>query len=269
MNYADIPGLNWSLVKHARRSLLHFRAAETDDSPDEPTDAMRIGTATHVAILEPMRLPLEVAVWSGGTRRGKEWDAFVEANANRTILREEDYLRAVAIGEAVRAHPIAGPLLVKGEAEVALTWRDRASALDLKSRLDWVRAPMAFVELKTARMIDLRRFSGAAWSMGYFHQVAFYRRGMADAAGCSREAVTVHMIAVENTPPFDVLVSEPDADSLDKADEEIDALLAKVAEARRSGEYPGAYAERVEVLRAPVYVLEDDYDFEVTEREAV
>ena len=263
--YRSLDAINWSTLKHARTSLLHYRHA-VKAPPREPTDAMLIGTATHCAVLEPMRLPLTVAVWEGGRRAGREWEAFCEANEGRAILRGDDYERAVAIGAAVRSHPLAARLLDRGEAEQTIRWTDRG--LDCKGRVDWRAAPMVFVDLKTTRTIDMRRFSAGAWSMGTFGQLAFYRRGIAAGLGCSREAVSANVIAVENTPPFDVLVCEADADSLEAADAEIDRMLDAVREAREHDHWPGQYSER-QVLRAPVYVLEDDYEFTVTESEAV
>jgi len=261
-DYQALRAVNWSTLKHARRSLLHYRHARDLVPPKEPTDAMALGTAAHLAMLEPHRLPLDLAVWSGGVRRGKEWEAFCQVNAGKTRVSAEQYEMALRMGEAVRSHPIAGPVVSGGgKAEVTVTWRDGASGLECKGRIDWQPADAVIVDLKTAREIGTRQFASAAWSMGYFHQLAFYRRGVALGLGCSRDAVTTRIVAVENTAPFDVVVFDPDGDSLGAADDEIDALLAKVAQAERTGQWPGAYATEPVRLFAPSWAFpysEDD-----------
>ncbi len=47
-------------------------------------DTLRVGRATHSAILEPHCLERDYATWEGGRRYGKEWEAFCSANMERT-----------------------------------------------------------------------------------------------------------------------------------------------------------------------------------------
>jgi len=289
--YTRLPGVNWSSLKHLRRSALHFQYAQ--EVEDEESKAMRLGGSTHCSILEPDEFPRRYVLLptepdrslNRATKEGKaRWAAWLEAhpgdegldadayklavfrdaNPGKTPLSAGDYDNAIAMRNAVRQHPVAGPLLLKGEAEQVLQWRD-ALGLECKGRIDWRRNRAAFVDLKTARLIDQYRFAAAAWALGYFHQLAFYRRGIAKLERCSREMVTAQIIAVENTPPFDVAVYEPDAESLEKADAEIDELLARLVLCRETNEWPGAHVGGVEPLRAPVYALDDDYEFEVKE----
>jgi hypothetical protein len=231
---------------------------------------MSLGRAVHVAVLEPEKLASEVAVTPDGTERrskaGREaWQAFVEASAGKTIVSPEQYAEALAISAAVRGHKVAAEYLAEGRGEVSVVWTDSATGLACKARLDWLRA-RSFCDLKTARSIDRHRFAGQAWSLGYFHQCAFYRRGLAGDAGMAIGQVRAVIIAVENTTPYDVAVYEPDEDTMDAADREVDALLARLAECRRTDLWPGGHPD-VETLRAPVYALDDDYDWEVSSRE--
>lgn len=272
--YRKTAGVNWSTLKHARRSMLHYKHQRDAVPPTDPTDAMRLGTACHVAMLEPHRLPLEIAVWEGGRRAGKEWEAFREMNARKTIVTAEQYATALAMGEAVRRHPVAGPILGNGgHAEESIAWVDRASGLPCKGRIDWRPARNVIVDLKTAREIGLRAFQSAAWSMGYFHQVAFYRRGLASILGdVERESVTTRIVAVENEAPYDVGVFELDPDGLALADEEIDELLARVAEAERTGKWPGQH-EEMRGLRCPAWAFPEggqtgDYEIVGDDEEA-
>lgn len=266
VEYRALPGVNWSSLKHLRRSPLHYRHAQL--APEKPiTDAMALGSATHCAMLEPMQLPLTVAVWEGGRRAGKEWDSFCEANANRIILRIEDYQRAVDIGAAVRRHELAGAILSSGQAERVATWTDTATGLACRARIDWQPTAMSLLDLKTARSIDKHKFAGACWAYGYFHQLAHYRNGIAAQSGHAPEAIGVLLIAVESEPPHDVAVYQPDADTMAQAAKEVSDLLALLKTCKELDKWPGAHEREVEELRAPVYVLDDDFDFSVEEKE--
>ena len=55
------------------------------------------------------------------------------------------------------------------------------------------------------------------------------------------------------------------SDEHDEADEEIDKLLVAVAEARRTGIWPGRYEEKVETLRRPAWTQARLEDVEVLE----
>src|SRR5512133_3499649 len=76
--YLQLPGLSISALKLLRQSPLKFKHNLT--APRVETAAMALGTAVHTAVLEPHRLPTDYITWEGGTRRGKEWDAFKAAN---------------------------------------------------------------------------------------------------------------------------------------------------------------------------------------------
>lgn len=237
--------------------------AHQDDEPREVTDAMALGTATDCAMLTPDRLPLTVAVWEGERRAGNEWKAFAAANANRTILRAADYERAVKIGRIVRSHPVAGSLLERGEPQVALEWTEQGRAC--KGLMDWQSAPLVIADLKVTQTVDERAFRAHAWRMGWYHQIAWYRRGVARRETVSREAVTGYLVAVEAKSPHDVIVADLDPLALDLADAEIDVILARLDECERDGRWPGRHESGPVRLGAPAWAApyEEGPDFEL------
>lgn len=84
----------------------------------ESISAFDVGTYFHTSILEPDKLKAECAVY-GGIRRGKEWEAFKEANANKAIITQSELTQAEGIVEAVRNSPVAMNRISRGEAEIS------------------------------------------------------------------------------------------------------------------------------------------------------
>jgi hypothetical protein len=255
--YMALDAVNWSSLKHLRVSPKHYRHALKHQRKD--TAALKLGRAVHTAVFESDRLVRDYVLWDGGDRRGKAWTDFKAVNEGqfgRTILKVEEYERACAIRDAVRAHPLVPPLLAGGQAEHAIQWTDEKSGLACKARLDML-SPLAVLDLKTSRhAVDARLFASGAWGMGYFHQLAFYARGARAVTGKELPAV---LIAVENTAPFDVCVYEVDEDDLWLAGEEVDRLLALLVECRASGLWPGV-GESAQVLAAPRWAHKDVED---------
>ncbi len=260
-DYLAIDSTNWSSLKHLRQSPLAYKHALTHQRPD--ADMLRLGRAVHTAVFEPDRLPLDYVVFKGARRAGKEWDAFEEAHAGETILKVEQYERACAIRDAVRAHPLAAPYLASGQPEHVLTWTDQVSGVACKARLDWLSTfPPAVVDLKTSRhATNQRLFASAAWDLGYHHQLAFYTRGALAVTGRLHPAV---IIAVEPTAPFDVAVYRLDEDALATAAGQVDDLLRLLVECREANVWPGAHDGEL-VLGLPRWALPDFDDVDLAD----
>ncbi len=266
IEYAKLPGVNWTGLKPARDSMLHYFDAKA--APFKETRALRVGKAVHTATTEPHRFLAEYALKSEGinrrTKKGKEqWANLVELNSGKTILAPDEYEEAIKASQALRAHHLTAPYLERGRAEVSIQWTDEETGILCKSRLDWVTGrdiddPDTICEIKTARSIKLHAFASQAESFGYFHQFAFQQRGFASVWGGNPAK---RFLVAENHRPFDCGVIEPMGERFDLADEEISALLLQVKGARASGKYHGMYRDEKQVDR-PRYVVAGDSDAE-------
>lgn len=252
--YLKRPGVHNTLLKEMKRSpkRYQFRAA----NPLEDSTTLAFGRASHTAVLEPDRFPIDYAVFPGKRRQGKEWEQFQAANADRTILKMDEYAACLAVRDAVRSHPVAGPLLASGKPEQTITWTDAATGLECKGRADWL-SPVALVDLKTTTDIDADRFGALAARMGYHAQLAFYRDGLR-ANGLDLPA---KIIAVEADEPHDVAVYAIDDDSLYAGEEQYRDALRKVAKCQAAQVWPGRYEqERLLILPSWAFPAEDDVD---------
>lgn len=265
--YLKIDATNWSLLKEARRSPLHYLHRLKE--PKEDTTRLAIGRATHTAVFEPDRFLLDYALFAGNRRAGKEWNECCKANRGKTILKAEEYATCLAMRDAVRSHPVAGPALAPpGEAEKVITWTDEETGIACKGRLDWWRVGL-LSDLKTTVDVSPRRFGTIAERMAYHGQMAFYRAGLI-ANGL--DAPPPRIIAVEAAPPYDVAVFRVDDDALYAGELLVRDLLQLVARCKFQNTWPGQVPEESSLL-LPAWAFEEEealngLDLKVTATEA-
>lgn len=240
---------NWSRLKVLGRSPAHYRHALLE--PREDTSALRNGRANHVAVFEPERFASLVAVWDGGRRQSKAWDAFSDANAGKDILTQAEYEQLVGMQRAVRQHPVASQYLRRGQAEVSVLWTHVTEsvvglpglAMQCKSRLDYL-APEWILDLKTCRDASPMAFGRAAFNLEYHAQAAFYVDAVAAATG---KRLPYIIVAAELTPPCVVQVYRLPEYVLEAGRDRYRSLLYRLAECRREDRWDGYSGEEIEL----------------------
>jgi exodeoxyribonuclease VIII len=149
---------------------------------------------------------------------------------------------------SVHAHPLASRLLVGGESEVTLRWRDERTGVECKGRADyWVRSHRLCVDLKTCEDARPQGFAKSVANWGYFRQEAFYRAGF-DA--CGEPLEHYWLLAVERSPPFALAVYKLTAESVELGARHNEEDLATFARCLEIGEWP-AYPRGVQELALP------------------
>lgn len=227
--YLQQPEVSASLLKRISRSPRAARWAE--EHPEDPTGTMVLGSALHMAILEPKRFSKEVVVYHG-TRRGKDWQEFQAKHKEDLILYERDMEMVLAMQRSVFQHPIAGPLVSSGKPEVSIFHDGR------KCRVDLLRED-CFIDLKTTTDAAPERFPSIFVRLGYDIQAAWYADLVEAAVG---HPMACHFIAIENRAPFDVVVFDvPDA-VLAFGRARYQKALSRLQECKRTGRWPG-YAD--------------------------
>ena len=260
-DYDVVAAVSITRLKELRRSPQHYRHALAHP---KQSDALTLGIATHVAVLEPERFASDFAIWSNRTtagkmspRNGKTWDDFCELHAGRSILTMDEAADSQAIAAAVRADAVAMKYLAEGDPEVTMEWTTGERAC--KGRADWLTridgAPV-LVGLKTAR--DCRHFAFGAQSarLGYHLQWAFYHDGFEAITGNKPHMVE---IVVETDAPHAVATYIIPDDILEQGREEYQALLKLLAECEASGEWPGPVPAE-QYLTLPTWAYQRDED---------
>ncbi len=260
--YRARPGLSISQLKELKRSPLHYKHLLSNPKDSEP---FALGRAAHCAVLEPDRFDSEYATWSRRTssnamapRKGRHWDAFIRANASRSIITDDQFAEATGMRDAVRQHPDAAKYLRTGSPEVSLFWSFMGR--QCRGRVDWLHESDEFgvvlVGLKSTRDVRLHQFSREAARMGYHFQWAYYHDGWKTITGRAPDRVVE--ICVETKPPHAVGVYTIQGEELEIGSAEYMALLEQLDEREQTNKWPGPNpTEQVLVLPSWVYGEEE------------
>lgn len=146
--------------------------------------------------------------WRSKAAREFRDDAY---EAGRTPILATDHAKALALAEAVRAHPLAGALFTGGEAEVSASWTDPATGVECRARFDYLPEKvngrrLLIPDLKTALSAQPSEFGRAAGRFHYAMQDQWYTDA-ARALGIDDDPAFLFVV-VEKEPPYIVTVGQ-------------------------------------------------------------
>lgn len=187
-------------------------------NPPDPKPHFDIGHAAHKLVLGVGPTIVDTGL---DNRRGNAWkDAEGTCREQGAVpLLTSDYEAVHAMAEALRLHPIAGPLFHAGHgrAETTLVWRDERTGIMRRCRLDWLPDPrrgrLIIPDYKTAHAADLEALSKAMGSYGY-HAQADWNRAGCQALGLADSDAQFVLVAQEKDPPYLVTVFQPDHEAM-------------------------------------------------------
>lgn len=243
--YLKWPFLSQSTVKAGRKSMAHLRAALEDESR-EPTDAMNLGSALHVAFLEPEMMTERVVMWKGGRRFGATWDAFEHENPGKIILTENMHADLVGMVRSLRAHPEVRRWLSRIEATEVSAVGD-FHGTKMKARGDALTSD-PLIDLKTVADGDPRKVRNQAWDLGYYIQAAVHTHLL------GRERFI--LLTVESSPPYDVVPWEIPQALIERGAEEAREIIERYIECTRTGNWPGR-ASTIQKMELPAWIDPD------------
>ena len=172
--YPDVPMADYLAWERYSRSWLAGLIA--GDSPRAvrhaqtthraSTDAQAFGSAFHLLVFEPMNSLEGIVVAPKRARRSKvdkeAWEAFEQENADKIIVKAEDWETMRRMADALAADPVAAQYLDGvQDREVSVTWEepflwapgelgDRMRSLPMKARIDGLDPEAGvIVDLKT------------------------------------------------------------------------------------------------------------------------
>lgn len=248
--YRAWPAISQSELKVlADKSPLHLMHQRKFPKP--VTDPMKLGTAAHVAILEPLSFDQRYAKGPKvnlKTKVGKaEWaDAEALASAKgRTLLKPQEFIKAIQMRDAVRSNPQASALLMGG-----LTERASFGSLygaPVKILTDYYKPrDHAIVDLKTTKSAAPWLFEKDVRKLRYHWQACFYSDLIEQITG---KAPSFHILAVESYAPYASCVYTFGFDLLAIARREIKEYIEFLQQCQERDEWPG-YSSRIYELKS-------------------
>jgi len=235
-----------------RRPISYYRrfVGKTLTRP-EATEAFRIGSAAHCAILEPDTFYSRYALRPDGidrrTKSGKEEFAKFEAqNVGKVVIGSDELGDVREMAAAVSNHPLASQLLAAGKPELA--WRTQASdGIALQCRTDWFnpggcelsQGRPYVADVKTVESLDsdaFRNFERACFSFGYHRQAGFYLPLITEIF--TRPVFDFFFIAVEKVEPFGVAVYRLSDAAISRGQDETISDLIRLKSCLSSNQWP-------------------------------
>jgi hypothetical protein len=239
--YLTWPYLSQSTIKEGRKSMAHMRAA-MECERDEPTDAMLLGSALHVAFLEPELMPDRVTRWEH-RRQGAEWEAFKHDNQGKIILTDKYYAHLIGMVRSLRAHPEVKKWLARIESTEISAVGDFFGTT-CKARGDALTND-PLIDLKTVADGDPRKVRNQAWDLGYYIQAAVHTHLL------KRDRFI--LLTVESTPPYDVCPWELPPAFIDHGKDEAREICDRYRECEKAGIWPGR-SQCIQKLEAPPWL---------------
>ncbi len=251
--YHAIQGASASRIKAILRSPAHLRYSMENDSPS--SDALVFGEAVHTAILEPQKFKDGYAMAPDVDRRTKDgraaWQMFIDANPDKKVMTEDQYLAITGIAKSIGMHQMAHELIsTRTETEVSLLWSQLG--IDCKARIDaYSLEHRAVIDLKTTTDASPEEFARSVAKFKYHVQAAWYIDAMR-AAGFDVE--TMIFIAVEKTGPYGVACYELDDAAVEEGRIQIAKALPILSNCMLTNDWPG-YDHGVQTLALPRWAV--------------
>lgn len=188
------------------------------DHPEIKTE-YDFGHAAHRAVLG---IGAEIAVFDHDSWRtnAAKADKVAARAAGLVPMLQEDAEIVTAMADKIRTHEVAGRLFRpgRGVAEQTLVWRDRATGIMRRARLDWTAGgngrKLIIADYKTCDRADPASCARSIFTYGYHAQGDWYRDGAFELGLDGGSGVGFVLVFQEKTAPYVVTVVEPDDEAL-------------------------------------------------------
>jgi exodeoxyribonuclease VIII len=254
----------------ARKSPKHYweKYINPNHEPEQKTVPMQVGSAFHIAVLEPETLEQRVVIGLGHDRRSdahrKAWDEYELQNVGRIILGVDNFDHVRRIRDAVWSHPVAPGFLTGGVAEQSVfamkpvpdgkggfLLDDEGKVISelVKCQIDYLRKDWDYiVDLKSTGDASKEAFRRSFDTYRYPVQTAWYQ-DVLDAQFGSHPENWV-FLCVEKEPPYAIGIYPPSEISVARGRLAAERDYCRIVECRRANHWPD-YGETIQELDLP------------------
>jgi hypothetical protein len=229
---------------------------------EQDTDATRLGSAAHCAILTPDLFAKDYAVKPEGlsfaTKEGKEWRA---THGGRTIITHDQWLQVRGVHAALCGKLAAFESLHAAVGrEWSIFWRCERTGLDCKGRPDWFdERSVSDLKVSVIADRDADSLASAAHRQGWMHQLAHNRAGL--QANDYPHVAVGRLVLISPNPPHNVWLLEVCENDMDFLDLDNRNTRLGMAECHRTGNWPGT-PDSFRVIELPASAAFTESDIE-------
>ena len=258
-DYLAHPGIGSSQLKKILTSPADFRAALSQKGTE--TKATSLGTAVHMAILEPELFAASYALqpedW-GPRNKGegyKKWKAFKEENDGKDCISFEDGELLRRVLEACNKHKSLRMITANGKPEVTAVCTYRGQRL--KARADWLTADGWIWDVKTtSKEVDDNNLGKTVFFNGYHFQAAHHSLVFREA-GVDIKGFGWIFISTQ-TPAVHVITRRASEEVLDAGVYDHTFAFETLKRCQLSGQWQG-FDDDIKDLRFPEFI-DRNYD---------
>ena len=252
-DYRAARGVNYSALKHLRKSPLHYKHAV--ENPEDSGQDYAMLRHVHALVLEPMTAHEQSVVWDGRRdTRNKDYAAFLEANKGKNILTVSEAAQAENIAAAYNGNAVLRWLLATSGTNCETPWfwmhpvgqeQLGEEKILLKGRPDIIHYStdhgLIVADLKTFGDTSAPLIASAARKYGWLLQLAHYTLLAADLHEVDKRQVPVRWftIVAEDKAPWDCTAIEWDNATKWAALAEHQRLLEVLVDCQATGRWPG------------------------------
>lgn len=230
----------------------HYRHSIEAKEELPTSDALRLGAAFHLLLLEPKQFPERVAIGPDVARNTTVWKDFAKDFPRHLLIKNEEYQKLLEMANAILAHPAAKEVLTgNGMIEASMFWTDLETGVECRARADWLRHDGLMVDVKSCVSAAPEAFARAVHDKNYHVQDAHYRDGFSTIM--KSESPGFVFIAVEKTPPYAVAVYVLEPEFLAIGSARRRRGLDLYAQCKAADHWP-AYPQTITPLAAPRWV---------------
>jgi SAP domain. len=181
------------------------------------------------------------------SNRYKFFEDVVRDHSGFKLLSKQDMEACLQISEKIRTNPALEVLFAEGDAEVTMIWEDAETGVLCKARADWLTPGGICLDPKSTTDASPTEFAWSIKKFRYYRQAAWYLDAI---AATMRIEGTFLFAAFETTPPYASAIYAPDRDMIEEGRSENRALLARYAECKKTGNWPG-YGDEIMPISLP------------------
>jgi exodeoxyribonuclease VIII len=209
--YFDNAALSRSSLWNYKKSPAHY--LEQKNNPRKQTEAMMLGKALHMAVLQPNLFadyyvckPAINTRTKIGAAQYAEW---VQNNLGKTPVDDEDLAKIIIMSKLLKNHPKLQPSLENSLTEIAALWIDKKTNIRCKCKFDMIsKMPSGYALMDIKTCLDVSDVAYSIGEYGYNLQAAMYSEGFKQATGL--ECKFFLFVFIEKNPPFNIRIIHAD-----------------------------------------------------------